>query len=116
MRICVLLAEEARQLEHHGVEYQCNSGRHHHYSRRRADELVKAGQAQWVGRHKRRIKFVEAMALAKVYERNSAGETIYCTMQLVRERAVPLRTPARRSASGRSGPVRRIAITVGAPA
>jgi hypothetical protein len=112
MKVCALLPKEAKQFEHQGVQYRCNSGQHGHYSRSRADELVKAGQAVWIGKHKRRIKFIEALCWAKVYQRNAAGETTVATMQLVNSRAALLLTPTKRTASGRSGPVRKIAVPV----
>ncbi len=111
MRICVLLDSEAKQLEHHGIEHRCTSGSHHHYSRRRAQELVDKGEAAWVGRHKRRIKFLAAASWAKEYQRNGAGETLYCTMQLVADRAALLLTPTRRESNGRAGRVKQIAVS-----
>jgi hypothetical protein len=110
MKICMLLPEEARRLEHYGCEYRCQSSGHKHTSRRHAEELVAAGQALWVGRHKRRIKFADAKCWTKVYQRNRAGETMFATMQLVSNPAALILTPTKRTASGRSGPVRRIAV------
>jgi hypothetical protein len=60
MDICVLLPEEAKRLEHHGCEYRCQSRGHKHINRRHAEQLVQTGQAVWIGKHKRRIKFVES--------------------------------------------------------
>lgn len=103
MRICVLLEAEANQSEHHGVDYRCNSGRHHHYSRQRAEELVKAGQATWVGKHKRRIRMLKAKTWTKVYDRNRAGEALSCTLQLSDRRAalfIPSRPQYRRVKPG----------------
>lgn len=94
-RVCVLQEEESNQLEHHGIEHRCNSGRHRHYSSRRAHELVKAGEARWVGRGKRRICMMRARCWAKTYSRNSAGEVRSISLQLT-DRFAALFIPSRR--------------------
>lgn len=113
MRICVLLHDEASQFEHYGVEFRCSSGRHHHYSRQRADELVKAGQAVWVGKHKRRVRMLKAKTWSKVYPRNRANEATTCTLQMTDRRAalfIPSRPQYRRV---KPGPVREVKAAEG---
>jgi hypothetical protein len=109
-RICVLQENEANQFEHHGIEHRCNSGRHRHYSSRRAHELVKLGDAQWVGRGKRRIRMLRARTWAKTYSRNAAGEVRGVSMQLT-DRFAALFIPSRRQERRvKAGAVRTVEV------
>jgi hypothetical protein len=81
-KVCVLLEDEARQHVHAGFTAQCSSGRHRHYKRNRAEELVKTGHAQWIGSGKNKIQFLQARTWQKIYTRNDAGEVFVANMQL----------------------------------
>jgi hypothetical protein len=96
MRICMLLEHEAREAERNGdFREVCRSSRHHHCSRGRADELVKNGNAQWVGKHKRKLQVLKARTWVKTYGRNAAGEVRGCALQLT-DRFAALFIPSRR--------------------
>jgi hypothetical protein len=109
MRICMLLEDEAREAERTGDYRQvCRSSRHHHCNRSRGDELVKNGQAQWLGKHKRKLQIVGARTWVKTYDRNRAGEIRGCGMQLSSRFAalfIPSRPQYRRV---KPGPVREL--------
>jgi hypothetical protein len=69
---------------------------------------VKLGQATWVGKHKRRIKMLQARTWAKTYVRNAAGETLNCSLQLT-DRFAALFIPGRRQDRRvKPGPVREL--------
>jgi hypothetical protein len=80
--VCILNEDEARSFKF-GISYRCSSRRHHHYSRKAAIELVKAGELVWVGKHQKAAAFRTPHRWVKVYVRNEFGEVIYCCMQLV---------------------------------
>lgn len=106
----MLLEQEAREAEHNGVQRDdvCRSSRHHHCSRGRADELVKNYQAQWVGKHKRKLQMLVARTWVKTYERNRAGEVRGCSLQLT-DRFAALFIPSRRQDRRvKPGPVREL--------
>ena len=82
-KVCILNEDDARSLTYGGIAHKCSSRRHHHYSKRKADALVKAGELVWLGKHKKAATFRNARSWIKVYIYNEFGEVIYCTMQLV---------------------------------
>jgi hypothetical protein len=82
--VCVVNEDEARSLAHGGIAHKCSSRRHHHFSKREAEALVKAGELVWLGKHKRVATFLNARSWVKTYVRNEYGEVISCGMQLVR--------------------------------
>jgi hypothetical protein len=82
--VCVVNEDEARALAHGGIAHKCRSRRHHHFSKREAEALVKAGELVWLGKHKRVATFLNARSWVKTYVRNEYGEVISCGMQLVR--------------------------------
>lgn len=86
--VCCLYEGEANALEHHGLNVVCGNRRHPHYKRKHADKLVAEGQAIWVGKFKRVIRWQRGYSIMKVYRReglcallDGPGEP---TMQLVR--------------------------------
>lgn len=84
IKICILNEDDARSFVHGGIEHKCSSRRHHHYSRAKADALVRAGELMWLGKHKRIATYTNARTWMKVYTRTSLGATLYCGMQMVR--------------------------------
>lgn len=82
-KVCILNEDDARSLTYSGIAHKCSSRRHHHYMRSKADELVKAGELVWLGKHKRVATFRTVQSWVKVYVRNEFGEVISCGMQLV---------------------------------
>lgn len=88
LTVCALTAREADQVEMTGERIKCSSGRHPHYSSKRAKEMVAAGICGWVGKHRQRIKFLEGRSLMKVYRRTGLAAKLggpgEPTMQLVR--------------------------------
>ena len=83
-KVCVLNESDAQSLLYGGIAHKCSSRRHHHCSRAIVDELVKNGELQWVGKHKRVATYVQARSWQKTYRRNASGDVIECSMQLVR--------------------------------
>jgi predicted GIY-YIG superfamily endonuclease len=83
-KVCILNEDDARSLTYGGIAHQCNSRRHHHYGRKKAEEMVKAGELVWLGKHKKIATFRNARSWIKTYQRNQYGEVISCGMQLVR--------------------------------
>jgi hypothetical protein len=83
-KVCILDEEEARSRKQTGIAHKCSSRRHHHYTRSKVNELVKAGELVWVGKHKLAASFLNARSWIKVYTYNEYGEVISCGMQLVR--------------------------------
>jgi len=83
-KICILNEDEAQTFTCGGMAHKCSSRRHHHYSKSKADALVKAGELVWLGKHKRVATFLNARSWIKIYRRNEYGEVITCGMQLVR--------------------------------
>jgi hypothetical protein len=81
--VCILNEEDARSHTSSGIAQKCSSRRHHHYTRTKADALVKTGELVWLGKHKKAATFRNARSWIKVYIYNEYGEVIYCTMQLV---------------------------------
>jgi hypothetical protein len=84
IKVCVLNEDDARSFTFGGIAHKCSSRRHHHYSRNKVDELVKAGELVWLGKHKKVATFRNARSWMKTYNRNEFGETVFCGMQLVR--------------------------------
>lgn len=82
--VCILNEEDARSLTCSGIAHKCSSRRHHHYTKSKADALVKAGELMWLGKHKKVATFRNARSWIKTYTRNQYGEVITCGMQLVR--------------------------------
>jgi hypothetical protein len=83
-KVCILNEDDARSLVHGGISHKCSTRRHHHYSKAKADALVKAGELRWIGMHHKIATFAVARSWMKVYKRNAAGEVMGCNMQLVR--------------------------------
>lgn len=83
-KVCILNEDDARSLTYGGISHKCSSRRHHHYSKAKAEGLVKAGELMWIGKHKKVATFMNARSWCKVYVRNRAGEVLYASMQLVR--------------------------------
>jgi predicted GIY-YIG superfamily endonuclease len=83
-KVCILNEDDARSLTYGGIAHKCSSRRHHHYSKSKADALVKAGELVWLGKHKKVATFRNARSWMKTYRRNRYGEVITCGMQLVR--------------------------------
>jgi len=83
-KVCILNEDDARSLTYGGIAHKCSSRRHHHYSKSKADALVKAGELVWLGKHKKVATFKNARSWIKTYRRNRYGEVITCGMQLVR--------------------------------
>jgi hypothetical protein len=83
-KVCILNEGDARSLSFGGIAHKCSSRRHHHYSRKKTEELVKSGELVWLGKHKRLATFRNARSWEKTYTRNQFGEVIHCGMQLVR--------------------------------
>jgi hypothetical protein len=81
--ICILSEMDAQSLVYGGIAYRCATRRHHHYSRTKVNELVKAGELIWLGKHKKIATFLNARSWIKVYIRNEYGEVISCGMQLI---------------------------------
>ncbi len=52
-KVCILNEDDARSLTYGGIAHRCSSRRHHHYSKSKADVLVKAGELVWLGKHKK---------------------------------------------------------------
>jgi hypothetical protein len=82
--VCILNENDAKSITSGGIAHKCSSRRHRHYSKSQADELVKAGELVWLGKHKKMATFKNARSWVKVYTRNHCGEVITCGMQLVR--------------------------------
>jgi len=82
-KVCILNEGDARSFKFAGIAHRCSSRRHHHFSRKEVDELVKAGELIWLGKHRRVAAFRSARSWVKVYTRNEFGEVICCGMQLV---------------------------------
>jgi hypothetical protein len=83
-KVCILNEDDARLLTYGGIEHKCSSRRHHHYSKSKADALVKAGELVWLGKHKKVATYRNARSWMKTYTRNQYGEVISCGMQMVR--------------------------------
>ena len=83
-KVCILNEDDARSLTYGGIAHKCSSRRHHHYSKNKADALVKAGELVWLGKHKKVDTFLNARSWIKTYRRNRYGEVLTCGMQLVR--------------------------------
>jgi hypothetical protein len=83
-KVCILNEDDAKSLTYGGIAHKCSSRRHHHYSKSKADALVKAGELVWLGKHKKVATFRNARSWMKTYRRNRYGEVITCGMQLVR--------------------------------
>ena len=81
--ICILSEVDAQSFVYGGIAHRCASRRHHHYSRVKVNELVKAGELIWLGKHKKIATFLNARSWIKVYVRNEYGEVISCGMQLI---------------------------------
>lgn len=81
--ICILSEVDAQSFVYGGISHRCASRRHHHYSRAQVNELVKAGELIWLGKHKKIATFLNARSWIKVYVRNEYGEVISCGMQLI---------------------------------
>jgi hypothetical protein len=84
IKVCILNEDDARSLAFGGIAHKCSSRRHHHYSKAKVDELVKAGELIWLGKHKKVATFRNARSWIKTYTRNQFGEVLHCGMQLVR--------------------------------
>ena len=77
--VCVLNEAEAEQLEIYGRTFPCNHAtrRHTHYSRAKAEQLVNAGEARWVGNGVNVLTYLQAKTWQPM---NSGGMTV---MQMV---------------------------------
>jgi hypothetical protein len=84
IKVCILNEDDARSFTFGGIAHKCSSRRHHHYSKAKVDELVKAGELIWLGKHKKVATFRNARSWIKTYTRNEFGEVLHCGMQLVR--------------------------------
>jgi predicted GIY-YIG superfamily endonuclease len=84
VKVCILNEDDALSFTYGGIAHKCQTRRHHHYGRSKADALVKAGELVWLGKHKRVAAFRNARSWMKTYTRNQYGEVISCGMQLVR--------------------------------
>ena len=58
-KVCILNEDDARSLTYGGIAHKCSSRRHHHYSKSKADVLVKSGELVWLGKHKKIATFRE---------------------------------------------------------
>src|SRR5665213_3543934 len=67
-KVCVLGSSDARSLLYAGIEHKCNSRRHHHYSRHKAEEMVKAGELTWLGKHRKVATHCNPRLWAKIYK------------------------------------------------
>jgi len=83
-KVCILNEDDARSLTHGGISHACSSRRHHHYSKTKAEALVKQGELMWLGKHKKIAAFMNARSWCKIYLRNQVGEVFIANMQLVR--------------------------------
>lgn len=84
--VCVLTPSQAEIYKNHGIEQGgCASGNHRHLTRSKLERLIDAGEYYWVGKGKNKVAPVVAQirSFRKVYNRNAAGETISCGLQLV---------------------------------
>lgn len=88
LTVCCLYEGEANALEHHGLNVVCGNSRHPHYKRANADRLVASGEAEWVGKHKRVIRWTQGRSIMKVYRRTFPTGPGEPTMQLVRGGAI----------------------------
>jgi hypothetical protein len=84
IKVCILNEDDARSFVFGGIAHKCSSRRHHHYSKKQTEELIKAGELVWLGKHKKVAAFRNARSWKKTYTRNQFGEVIHCGMQLVR--------------------------------
>ena len=66
-KVCILNEDDARSLTYGGIAHKCSSRRHHHYSKSKADALVKAGELVWLGKHKKVATFRNARSWIKTY-------------------------------------------------
>lgn len=82
-RVCILTEEDAASFKV-GIEYACCTRRHRHYSRVKAEQMVKDDELRWLGKHHKIATYNHARTWMKVYRRNQYGETVTCNMQLVR--------------------------------
>ena len=82
-KVCILNEEDARSFTCADIAHRCASRRHHHYTRSKVVELVRAGELVWLGKHKKAATFRNARSWVKTYIRNEFGEVISCGMQLV---------------------------------
>ena len=81
--VCILSEAAARRFTGAGIAHRCSSRLHHHYKRREAVAMVKAGELVWLGKHKNVATYRNARSWIKTYTRNEFGEVITCGMQLV---------------------------------
>jgi hypothetical protein len=81
--VCILNEEDARSFSCADIAHRCASRRHHHYTKKEVEALVKAGELVWLGKHRKAAAFRNARSWIKTYTRNQYGEVITCGMQLV---------------------------------
>jgi hypothetical protein len=82
-KVCILSESDARLFLYAGIGHKCNSRRHHHYAKNKAEALVKSGDLVWLGKHCKLATHSNPASWVKVYRRNHSGEVISCGMQLV---------------------------------
>jgi hypothetical protein len=83
-KVCILNEDDARSLTYGGIAHKCSSRRHHHYSKNKADALVRAGELVWLGKHKKVATFRNARSWIKTYRRNCYGYLIWWGLLVVR--------------------------------
>ena len=85
--VCIMTEQQCRRFESVGINFRCSGGNHQHIVTRKVVAAVRAGEMEWVGRHRKIAKYTHHRTWAKVYTRNEAGEVICCNMQLIRGNA-----------------------------
>jgi hypothetical protein len=75
--VCVISRKQARSMGPVSISYRCRDASHAHYKREQVDELVTAGEMEWVGDHCRVATFSEH----KIWAKTPSGPVH--TMQLV---------------------------------
>ena len=82
-KVCILLEDEARALEHAGVATSCDQHRHRHLQRNRAEALVKQGVAQWIGGGRNKIQVLSARTWRRVDSVGLRARERTCVLQYV---------------------------------
>lgn len=82
--VCIVSEKDHARYISVGMDHKCRSLRHLHYTSGKVSRLVKSGEMQWVGRHKRVAMYKHHLSWAKIYNRNWVGEVLIAGMQLVK--------------------------------
>jgi predicted GIY-YIG superfamily endonuclease len=97
-KVCILNEDDARSLTYGGIAHKCSSRRHHHYSKSKADALVKAGELVWLGKHKKVATFQNARSWIKTYTAQPVWRSDYVRDAAGSRRGRVLTTGTSRSA------------------